>query len=155
VTVLVQSTKWRASCSDCESCALHHGGQAIVHGVLRWDVEVECTECGRLLHTGGPGEAPEELRQALLTEHGAATLRVTSEPLGTVNSLKAARDTFDVPLSDVRAVLEQLRSNGLTGTFIEMKFLAIKLEAAGMETTIPEPSTPPGATGHGEHLRTR
>jgi hypothetical protein len=89
-----------------------------------------------MLHTGGPGEAPEELRQALLTEHGAATLTVTSEPLGTVNSLKAARGTFDVPLSDLRAVLEQLRSKGLTGTFIEMKFLASGLEAAGMETTI-------------------
>ncbi|WP_229851864.1 hypothetical protein [Streptomyces albospinus] len=89
------------------------------------------------------GPAPEEVRQALLTRHGAARLRLADKNASLVPVLRALREMQHLSLGKARRVATDLEEVGLVGTSVEVANLADGLRNQSVTVTI----TPSRLTG--------
>jgi hypothetical protein len=87
------------------------------------------------------GPAPEEIRQALLTKHGAARLRLANKEASLVPVLRALREMHQLPLGEARLVAADLKAVGLVGTSVEIAYLAEGLRNRSVAVTITPSST--------------
>ncbi|MGP3913885.1 hypothetical protein [Nonomuraea sp. 10N515B] len=111
--------------------------QFIDRGQLCWDVEVACESCG----TGwceqfGSGETPENIRSALLAEHGPSRLCVVGPVPSLVSVLKVLREVWEVSLPRARELADELTDTGFVGTLVEMEFLKIRLRSRGVAAEV-------------------
>ncbi len=113
--------------SQCESCGgelARDVGQFVDQGRLRWRVEGQCRGCPNAWCETTTGSAPEEVRQAPLTQHGAARLRLAHQDASFVPVLRALREMQHLSLNEARLMAIVLKGVGLVGTSVEVAYLA-------------------------------
>ncbi|MEW2550404.1 hypothetical protein AB0957_01465 [Streptomyces zhihengii] len=112
-------------------------GQFIERGRLWWGTEGNCRSCPVAWCEQDSGDAtPEEIRQALLAEHGPARLRLTEPEASTVPVLRALREVHGLSLTQARAMAAELKTIGLVGTLVEMELIAARIRHHSVETTV-------------------
>ncbi|WP_354395939.1 hypothetical protein [Streptomyces atratus] len=112
-------------------------GQYIEHGQLWWGTEGACTACpNRWCEQDTGGAAPEEIRNALLVEHGPAQLRLADGTSRLVPVLRVLREILRLPLGPARVMASALQETGLVGTLVEMELIAAGLQRRSVATTI-------------------
>ncbi|MFE0089760.1 hypothetical protein [Streptomyces sp. NPDC059016] len=135
---VLQSIKYSAVCQDCGARLECCGVQAVVGGSLRWDVEAACSVCGFAVAVCGD-VLPADLREQMLSEHGAARLRVTSPPGKSISIMRVLRAELGLDLAEARTELGRVLAGEFSGTVPEMEFLARKLREAGISAAAARP----------------
>ncbi|MEU2150232.1 hypothetical protein ABZ741_38845 [Streptomyces globisporus] len=131
-----QTAKTASRCA-CGSMAVRQVNQFILSDELWWDSEFSCHACGtHLCGQAGPGTAPADVREALLTVHGPARLRLDGPVPSLVPAMKVLRESAATSLSQARELAKDLSREGLAGTLPEMEFLKAQLQLRGIHTTI-------------------
>lgn len=123
-------------CGTCGGVLVRDVGQFIDGGQVRWGVEGQCRDCPDAWCETGEGPAPEEIRQALLAEHGAARLRLETEGAGLVPVLRALREMRALSSGEARLAAADPKGTGLVGTSVEMAHLAEGLHKRSVATTL-------------------
>jgi hypothetical protein len=124
---LLTATQGVRLTSQCDSCGgelVRDVGQFIDRGRLWWGVEGQCHGCPNAWCETDTGPAPEEVRQALLTEYGATRLRLADEDTTLVPVLRALREVRHLSLGEARRMAAELVEVGLVGKSVEMAGLA-------------------------------
>jgi hypothetical protein len=103
---------------------------------LWWGVEGQCQNCPNAWCETDTGPAPEEFRQALLTEHGAARLRLANNDMSLVPVLRALREVRHLSLGEARRTAAELVEVGLVGTSVEMAYLAEELRDRSVDVAL-------------------
>ncbi|MEV0346559.1 hypothetical protein AB0H88_12385 [Nonomuraea sp. NPDC050680] len=140
-----QTAKIESRCGSCEGTLVRQVNQFIDNGQLCWDAEVACESCG----TGwceqfGSGETPEDIRSALLAEHGPSRLCVVGPVPNLVSVLKVLREVWEVPIPQARELADKLTDTGLVGTLAEMEFLHTRLRSRGVAAEVRSDAGPEG-----------
>ncbi|MFI1395858.1 hypothetical protein [Streptomyces sp. NPDC020681] len=136
-----QGVKITSPCATCGGVLVRDVGQFIDRGQLRWSVEGRCQACPNAWCEMGADPAPEEIRQALLAEHGAARLRLATKETSLVPVLRALREIRHLSLGEARLTAADLSGVGLVGTSVEMAHLAEGLRKRSVATTLaPSPT---------------
>ncbi|MEU9035375.1 hypothetical protein AB0D45_10835 [Streptomyces sp. NPDC048352] len=134
-----QGVEITSSCPACGGVLVRDVGQFIERGQLRWGIEGRCQACSNGWCEMGVGPAPEEIRQALLAQHGFARLRLAAET-NLVPVLRALREMRHLSLGEARLTAAELSGGGLVGTSVEMAHLAEGLRKRSVSTTlVPSP----------------
>lgn len=111
----------------CRACGAEISisvGQTLRKGMLIWHRASVCPSCGSQIEEDGRGDAPDDVRLAILHEDGEWTLIIESEVDLAVAGLKALRQAMDIPLGEVRRRWDCIRNGTMTGTRAEMEWLA-------------------------------
>jgi hypothetical protein len=136
-----QGVKVTSPCVTCGGVLVCDVGQFIDRGQLRWSVGGQCQACPNAWCETGAGPTPEEIRQALLAEHGAARLRLAIKEASRVPVLRALREMSHLSLGEARLMVAELSGVGLVGTSVEMAYLADGLRKRSVATTlVPSPA---------------
>lgn len=135
---VLESIKYSAVCQDCGARLECCGVQALVGRSLRWDVEVICSACGFAVAVCD-GVLPADLRDQLLSEHGAARLRVTSPQGMSIAIMRVLRAEFGLGLAEAKAELRRVLAGEFSGTLPEMELLARNLRVAGVSAVATRP----------------
>ncbi|MFD8755549.1 hypothetical protein ACFV0O_31930 [Kitasatospora sp. NPDC059577] len=138
MTVTEQGARMAVRCGDCGGTAVRSVGQFLVHGrELWWDAERSCPHCDAYLcEHSGPEAIPADVRDALLTAHGPARLRLAGPLTDPVAALRALREGTSAPLQEARALLAELRDFGLSGTAAEMAYWKALLAGRGVAAEV-------------------
>ncbi|WP_158845314.1 hypothetical protein [Streptomyces sp. NRRL WC-3742] len=136
-----QGTRMAARCAACGGEAVRSVGQFLCDGgrTLAWNAESFCPGCGDAqCEHSGPEPTPQDVREALLTAHGPARLRLAA-PLGDpVAALRALREGTGASPLRARELLNELREFGLAGTAVEMAFWRVRLAERGVGAEVEE-----------------
>ncbi|MFE1479231.1 hypothetical protein ACFW6N_36030 [Streptomyces cyaneofuscatus] len=131
-----QTAKTASRCA-CGSMAVRQVNQFVLNDELWWDSEFSCGACGTYLcGHAGPGPAPDDVREALLTAHGPVRLRLACPVPSLGPVMKVLRESAAISLSQARELAEDLSQEGLAGTLQEMEFLKARLQLRGIHATI-------------------
>ncbi len=135
--MITRGVKVAARCEDCGGVLIHDVGQYLDGGQLWWGTEGACETCpnGWCEQDTG-GATPEEIRQALLAEHGPARLHLADDEPSLVPILRVLRETLHLPLGQARTMASDLKETGLVGTLVEMELIAAGLLRRSVATTI-------------------
>lgn len=126
-----------ASRCECGSMAVRLVNQFILDDELWWDSEFSCGFCGtHVCEHAGPGPAPDDVREALLTAHGPVRLRLAGPVSRLVPAAKVLREVAATSLSRALGLAGELSQDGLVGTLPEMEFLRVRLRLRGVHTEI-------------------
>ncbi|WP_411111540.1 hypothetical protein [Streptomyces sp. c-19] len=126
--MITQGVQVTGRCGVCGGTTTCDVGQFSDDGVLCWGTEGRCADCSNGWCEQDSGlVTPENIRQALLQEHGAARLRLSGDVLSLVPVLQALRSARDLSLDEARVQATQLAETGLIGTHVEMEILAVHL----------------------------
>ncbi|MEU6764032.1 hypothetical protein ABZ916_16090 [Streptomyces sp. NPDC046853] len=136
--IVCESVRYVAECQDCGAELECWGTQALVQGRLEWDVVSSCAACGSAFAVCF-GDIPSERRAQLLSEHGAATLRVIGPSARRVVIMRVLRAELGTDLAGAKSVLGSVLEGGYSGTLPEMELLARKLRAAGITAEATRP----------------
>ncbi|MEV8311913.1 hypothetical protein AB0P36_32470 [Streptomyces flavidovirens] len=143
---MITATQGVKLTSQCESCGgelIRDVGQFIDRGQLWWGVEAQCQDCPNAWCETDTGPAPEGVRQALLTKHGAARLCLANKDASLVPVLRALREMQDLSLGEARRMAADLKEVGLVGTFVDVAYLAEGLRNRSVTVTITSSPTGP------------
>ncbi|MET9514515.1 hypothetical protein [Streptomyces sp. NPDC002994] len=130
-----QGVKLTSQCTSCGGVLVRDVGQFIDRGQLHWGVEGQCQACPDAWCEMGAGPGPEDIRQALLVEHGVTRLRLADREARLVPVLRALRKTHDLSLGEARLMAAELKEAGLVGTSVEMAHLAEGLRTQSVITS--------------------
>ncbi|ARI50707.1 hypothetical protein ACWEJZ_32910 [Streptomyces bacillaris] len=131
-----QTAKTASRCA-CGSMAVRQVNQFVLSDELWWDSEFSCGACGTYLcDHAGPGPAPDDVREALLTAHGPVRLRLACPVPSLGPVMKVLRESAAISLSQARELAQDLSQEGLAGTLPEMEFLKARLQLRGIHATI-------------------
>lgn len=133
-----ESVSYSVACQDCDAELECWGVQALVNGRLRWDVESTCSTCGFAVAVCG-GAVPAERRDQMLSEHGPASLQVSSPPATSVAVMRVLRAELGIDLMNARAVLRRVLDGDYSGTLPEMEYLARALRKSGIPAAATRP----------------
>jgi hypothetical protein len=133
-----ESVRYSAECQDCGAGLECWGVQALVEDRLRWDVESACSACGFTVAVCG-GVVPAELREQMLSQHGAARLQVSTPPVKSVAVMRVLRAELGIDLLDARAVLRRVLDGDYAGTLPEVEHLARMLRKCGIDAAAIRP----------------
>lgn len=132
-----QTAKVKSRCVSCEGTQVRQVNQFIHCGELCWDAEVSCASCGAgWCEQFGTGETPEDIRSALLAEHGPSRLCAVGSAPSLVAVLKVLRDVWEVSLPRARELADELTDTGLVGTLAEMEYLKTRLRTRGVAAEV-------------------
>ncbi|MGQ4484253.1 hypothetical protein ACN6LM_002581 [Streptomyces sp. SAS_281] len=134
--MITQGVQVTSRCAACGGVLVRDVGQFTERGQLRWGIEGRCQKCPEGWCETGTGPAPQEVRQALLAEHGAVRLRLADKGGSLVPVLRALREMNGLSLGEARLAAADLSGEGLIGTFVEMTLLAQGLERRSVATTL-------------------
>lgn len=137
--MISQTATRETICDTCGMRVTRYITQLIHRDQLRWDLEGVCSACTNQFHTGGPGELPEGLREALLSTHGPARLRLQGESRQQVIVMKVLREVLDLSVREAEKAVHELRRAGPAGTYVEMEFLAQRLRVRGVNVIVEHP----------------
>ncbi|MER5942841.1 hypothetical protein ABT121_36750 [Streptomyces sp. NPDC001928] len=136
-----QGVKVTSTCAACGGVLVRDLGQFVDRGQLRWGIEGRCQACPNAWCETGAGPAPQEIRQALLAEHGATRLRLATEAASLAPVLRALREMRHLSLGEARLSAAELSGAGMVGTSVEMAHLAEGLRKRSVPTTlVPSPA---------------
>ncbi|MDX2766363.1 hypothetical protein ACSCB1_21870 [Streptomyces europaeiscabiei] len=135
---VLESIKYSAVCQDCGARLECCGVQALVGGSLRWDIEVICSACGFAVAVCD-GVLPADRRDQLLSEHGAARLRVASPQGMSIAIMRVLRAELGLGLTEAKAELRRVLAGEFSGTLPEMELLARSLRVAGVSAVATRP----------------
>jgi hypothetical protein len=131
--VISQGVDITTRCEACGGELVLHTGQHVDGGRLWWGTEGWCRSCPVAWCEQDHGAVtPEEIRQALLAEHGPARLRLAEPGAGALPLLRALREVHELSLGQARAMADELAATGLAGTFVEMELVAARLRHHGV-----------------------
>ncbi|MCF3131676.1 hypothetical protein [Streptomyces olivochromogenes] len=133
---VTQGVKVTSTCVACGGVLVRDLGQFVDRGQLRWGIEGRCQACPNAWCETGAGPAPQEIRQALLAEHGATRLRLATEEASLVPVLRALREMRHLSLGEARLTAAELSGAGMVGTSVEMAHLAEGLRKRSIVTTL-------------------
>ncbi|MFE5942037.1 hypothetical protein [Streptomyces sp. NPDC056480] len=126
--MITQGVTVETRCDACGGVLTRDVGQFIDRGRLWWGTEGACRSCPLAwCEEDSGGETPEEIRQALLSEHGPARLWLIAPETSPVAVLRALREVHGVTLAQAKALADDLKTTGLTGTLVEMELVAARL----------------------------
>ncbi|MFF3020923.1 hypothetical protein [Streptomyces sp. NPDC057939] len=126
--MITQGVKIATRCDACGGVLTRDMGQFIDRGLLCWGTEGACQSCTiAWCEEDSGGETPEEIRQALLSEHGPARLRLIEPEIDPVAVLRALREMHGLTLTQAKALADELKTTGLMGTLVEMELIAARL----------------------------
>ncbi|MDI2129129.1 hypothetical protein [Yinghuangia seranimata] len=111
---------------------------------VEWGTEACCRTCGEAWAECGRGahSTPEDIRQALLSEHGPTRLRLAAPaPVNRTAVLRALRQAYSRTLTETRALADALAGTGMTGTLVEMERTAAFLRHGGVAVTLTQVRT--------------
>ncbi|MFJ6384345.1 hypothetical protein ACIQI7_30610 [Kitasatospora sp. NPDC092039] len=133
-----QGVRMAVRCTDCGGTAVRSVGQFLTHGrELWWDAERSCPQCGAACcEDSDQDAAPQDVREALLTAHAPARLRLTGPLTDPVAALRALRGDADLSLQQARELLDRLRDFGLAGTAVEMAYWRARLAERGVAAEV-------------------
>lgn len=138
---VTQGVKVTSTCVACGGVLVRDLGQFVDRGQLRWGIEGRCQACPNAWCETGAGPAPQEIRQALLAEHGATRLRLATDEASLVPVLRALREMRHLSLGEARLTAAELSGAGMVGTSVEMAHLAGGLRNRSIATTlVPSPA---------------
>lgn len=139
--MITQGVKITTRCEACGGTLTIDAGQYIERGRLRWGTERHCQSCPDGWCERDSGDVtPEQVRQALLVEHGPARLRLAETSTNAVPVLRALREVHGLSLAQARSVADELRMHGLTGTRVEMELVASRLRHHSVGATVETPT---------------
>lgn len=135
--MITQGVKVKARCEHCGGVLILDVGQYLDHGQLWWGTEGACTACpnGWCEQDTG-GATPEEIRNALLVEHGPAQLRLADDESSLVPVLRVLREILHLSLGQARVMARALQETGLVGKPVEMELIADALQRRSVATAI-------------------
>ncbi|GAB2733954.1 hypothetical protein GCM10010442_64210 [Kitasatospora kifunensis] len=146
--MISQGVKTTTRCEACGGVLILDTGQSIERGRLWWGTEGDCQSCPVAWCEQDFGDAtPEEIRQALLAEHGPARLRLIEPEASAVPVLRALREVHGLSLAQARATTDELKTTGLVGTFVEMELVASRLRHHCVAVTVEASSGWPFGAG--------
>ncbi|MGW2050322.1 hypothetical protein ACWCPF_34885 [Streptomyces sp. NPDC001858] len=135
--MITQGVKITTPCEACGGMLTCDTGQFIDRGRLWWGTEGTCQTCpAAWCEQDSGGATPEEIRQALLKEHGPARLRLVEPEASRVTVLRVLREVHELSLAQARAMAEELRTTGLVGTLVEMELIAAQLRQRSVAVTV-------------------
>lgn len=135
--MITQGARITARCDARGGVLVREVGRFVHRGRLRWGITGECRDRPRAWCEEGTGEVtPEEIRRALLDEHGPARLRLDGPVAGLVPVLRALRETCGLSLARARTRAGELATTGLAGTLVEMEFVAAGLRRRSVAVTV-------------------
>lgn len=135
--MITQGAKTTTRCEDCGGVLVRDTGQFIDRDQLWWGTEGTCETCpNRWCEQDTGGTTPEEIRHALLAEHGPARLRLSGPESNLISVLQVLRETYRLSLGQARTMAGELRSTGLVGTLVEMEFLAAGLRRRSVAASV-------------------
>lgn len=111
----------------------------IVRGRLQWVVWCGCPSCdseGAGTEEIGWDETPPEIRRALLDQCGAYRVRIRSRADVSRVSLMRVLRADGASLSAVSSAVDELLTDGLSGTEMEMELLKVRLAVAGVDASV-------------------
>ncbi|MBC9712560.1 hypothetical protein H9Y04_08235 [Streptomyces sp. TRM66268-LWL] len=127
-------------CHACGGVLTLDIGQFIDRGRLWWDTSGSCQSCDTVWCEEDSGRVtPDAIRQALLARHGSARLRLTEPEASSAPILRALREAHDVTLTQAKALADELKATGLTGTLVEMELLADRLRQRSVMAAVEQP----------------
>ncbi|MGW6059253.1 hypothetical protein [Streptomyces sp. NPDC055189] len=129
--IVSESVRYAETCRDCGAELECWGVQVLVGSRLQWDVESSCAACGLAMAVCF-GDISSERRAQVLSEHGAATLRVIDESARRVVIMRVLRAELGIDLVSAKAVVSRVLNGDYSGTLPEMELLARKLRASGI-----------------------
>ncbi|MGW1093994.1 hypothetical protein ACWD4L_49665 [Streptomyces sp. NPDC002596] len=143
--MITQGVKVTAQCDACGGVLIRDVGQYIDQGQLWWGTEGACTACPNgWCEQDTDGATPEEIRNALLAEHGPARLRLADDEMSLVPVLRVLREMLHLSLGQARVMASALQETGLVGTLVEMEFIADGLQRRSVATKIERRETSTG-----------
>ncbi|MEV4114155.1 hypothetical protein [Nonomuraea sp. NPDC049695] len=132
-----QTAKIESRCDGCGGTLVRQVNQFIHRNQLWWDAEFSCASCGDGgCEHSGPGQAPEDVRNALLAKHGPSRLCVVGQVSSLVSVMKVVREVSQVSLPRARELADELTDTGLVGTLAEMEFLKTRLRSRGVTAEV-------------------
>ncbi|MFD3553467.1 hypothetical protein ACFWWA_15305 [Streptomyces goshikiensis] len=135
--MITQGVKITTPCETCGGVLMRDTGQFIDRGRLWWGTEGTCLSCPvAWCHQDFGDATPEEIRQALLAEHGPARLRLKEPEASAVPVLRALREAHGLSLAQARAMTDKLKTTGLMGTLVEMELVASRLRQHSVRVTV-------------------
>ncbi|MFD6181810.1 hypothetical protein [Streptomyces goshikiensis] len=135
--MITQGVKITTRCEACGGVLMRDTGQFIDRGRLWWGTEGTCLSCPVAWCDQDFGDAtPEEIRQALLAEHGPARLRLQDPEASAVPVLRALREAHGLSLAQARAMTDELKTTGLVGTLVEMELVASRIRQHSVRVTV-------------------
>jgi ribosomal protein L7/L12 len=135
--VITQGVKIATRCDACGGVLTRDIGQFIDRGCLWWGTEGACQSCTVAWCEQDSGsETPEEIRQALLSEHGPARLRLIGPETSQVAVLRALREVRGLTIMQAKALADELKSTGLVGTLVEMELMAAQLRQRSVRAAV-------------------
>lgn len=138
-----QAARLAGSCQTCGSPCDGWAVQLTRDNRLRWELEWECGACGTVSHDGDWGPAPDEVRGALLSQHGRYRLRLEDSESRGGGILKVFRQVFNSSLGESQEYASMLRRCGYEGTLVEIELLSDLLRREGVPSVVM--SEPPQA----------
>ncbi|MEV8094482.1 hypothetical protein [Kitasatospora sp. NPDC085879] len=139
-----QAVRRTAECGACGGVVLREIGQVVRSGRLGWGVDTDCGGCSAISCDDSWGPAPDSVRQALLAEYGAATVRPAAPPASRLAVLRALREDGTRSLAEARRRADELVGTGLTGTLVETEYLAERLRQHGVPAVVEPAGAVPG-----------
>ncbi|MEU6707775.1 hypothetical protein [Streptomyces wuyuanensis] len=135
--MITQGTVVTDVCEECGGELRCDVGQFIERGGLWWGTEGWCESCPRGWCDRDTGPVtPDRIRQPLLRAHGPARLRLTDGGARPARVMAALREAADLTLPEARARAAALADGELTGTLVEMEFLALHLRRRAIAATV-------------------
>lgn len=138
--MITQGARFADECDSCGGVVEGWFAQFLQNGNLRWAVDRRCVSCGLVIDDGGPGPAPDFVREPILAEHGAWRLLVGDSPQTKVQSLKAFRRVCEVDLKAASVMTGQAMTSGWSGTYVEVELLASILREVGIPVEVSPPA---------------
>ncbi|MCU7826027.1 hypothetical protein [Kitasatospora sp. DSM 101779] len=136
-------------CGRCGGALLEDIGQFVRSGRLGWGIDTDCAGCSLVSCGDEWGPAPASVRRALLAEHGTFAVRPAGPAVSLVGLLRALREDGTRSLAEARRLADELAATGLTGTLVEMEFLAERLRHRGVAAVVGPAGAGPGQDSAG------
>lgn len=123
-------------CGRCGGAVRREVGQFVRWGRLGWGVDTDCADCSVVSCEEAWGPAPDSVRRVLLAEHGAFAVRAVGPAVSRLALLRVLREDGTRSLAEARRLAGELAGSGLTGTEVEMEFLAGRLRHHGVAAAV-------------------
>ncbi|WP_194813335.1 hypothetical protein [Nocardia sp. XZ_19_385] len=135
MNVVLETAPYTTECITCRSLIEVTVTEVLTAGTHEWDIAGDCPECGACWHECSYPTPLPGMRAAILAANGPTDLHLAAGSATPATEMRALRKVKALSLTEARAMAEELRSRGLSGTRVEMEVLAIALRAAGVLVT--------------------
>ncbi|WP_052390900.1 hypothetical protein [Streptomyces sp. NRRL B-24484] len=123
-------------CGRCGGAVRREVGRFVRWGRLGRGVDTDGADCSVVSCEEDWGPAPDSVRRELLAEHGTFAVRPVGPAVSGLALLRVLREDGTRSLAEARRPAGELAGSGLTGTEVEMEFLAERLRRHGVTAAV-------------------